>query len=132
MDEEWQRFRARFQMTLAAQLDGKPEAFKALWSHRPDVSILGALGGFERGWTEVGPRLDWASSQVRASDLRLENMLTVVGTDMAVTADLERMVRTVDGKPVPRVLRCTQVYRIEDGEWKIFHRHADELRPVGH
>jgi hypothetical protein len=132
MDEEWHRFRARFQMTLAAQLDGKPEAFTALWSHRPDVSILGALGGFERGWTEVGPRLDWASSQDRASDLRLENMLTVVGTDMAVTADLERMVRTVDGKPVPRVLRCTQVYRIEDGEWKIFHRHADELRPVGH
>jgi len=130
MDEEWQRFRARFQMALAAQLEGKPEAFKALWSHRPDVSILGALGGLEHGWTEVGPRVDWASSQVRASDLRLENIMTVVGTDMAVTADLERMVRTVDGKPVPRVLRCTHVYRIEDGEWKIFHRHADELRPA--
>lgn len=132
MDEEWPRFRARFQMAVAAQLEGKPEAFKALWSHRPDVSILGALGGFERGWTEVGPRLDWVSSQVRANDLGLENILTVVGTDMAVTADLERMVRTVDGKPVPRVLRCTQVYRIEDGDWKIFHRHADELRPAAH
>jgi Domain of unknown function (DUF4440) len=130
MDEQWQRFRTSFQMALAAQLDGKPEAFKALWSHGPDVSILGALGGLERGWTEVGPRLDWASGQVRASDLRLENILTVVGTDMAVTVDLERMVRIVDGQPVPRALRCTQVYRIEDGEWKIFHRHADELRPA--
>jgi hypothetical protein len=36
----------------------------------------------------------------------------------------------VDGKQAPRVLRCTQVYRIEDREWKIFHRHADELRPA--
>jgi len=117
MDEEWQRFTARFQMTLAAQLEGKPEAFKALWSHGSDVSILEALGGPEHGWTEVGLRLDWASGQVRASDLRLENILTVVGTDMAVTVDLERMVRTVDGKQVPRVLRCTQVYRIEG--WRV-------------
>jgi hypothetical protein len=130
MDEEWRRLRAKFQMALAAQLEGKPEAFKALWSHRPDVSILGALGGLEYGWTEVGPRLDWASRQVQAHDLKLENILTVVGADMAVTADLERMVWTVDGKPVPRVLRCTQVYRVEHGEWRIFHRHADELRPA--
>jgi ketosteroid isomerase-like protein len=61
---------------------------------------------------------------------RLENILTVVGTDIAVTVDLERMIRIVDGQPVPRVLRCTQVYRMENGEWKIFHRHADELRPA--
>ncbi len=132
MDEKWRRFRATFQVALAAQLDGKPEAFKALWSHRPDVSILGALGGLEHGWTEVGPRLDWASTQVQARDLELENILTVVGPDMAVTADLERMVRTVDGKPVPRVLRCTQVYRVEHGGWRIFHRHADEFRPATH
>ena len=46
---------------------------------------------------------------------RLENILTVVGTDMAVTVDLERMIRIVDGQPVPRVLRCTQVYRMESG-----------------
>ena len=130
MDEKWRRFRASFEAVLAEQLDGRPAAFKALWSHSPDVSILGALGGLERGWTEVGPRLDWASGQVRASDLRLENILTVVGTDMAVTVDLERMMRIVDGQPVPRVLRCTQVYRMEHGEWKIFHRHADELRPA--
>jgi ketosteroid isomerase-like protein len=49
---------------------------------------------------------------------------------MAVTADLERMTRIVDGNPVPRVLRCTQVYRIEDGKWRIVHRHADDLRPA--
>jgi hypothetical protein len=130
MDEQWQRFRTRFQIALDATHAEKPEMFKELWSHRADVSILGALGGFERGWSEVGPRLDWASTQVRATGLRLENILTVVGQGMAITADLERMMRVVDGQPVPRTLRCTQVYRIEEGEWKIFHRHADELQPA--
>jgi hypothetical protein len=37
----------------------------------------------------------------------------------------------VDGQAVPRVLRATQVYRLEGGEWRIVHRHADELRPSG-
>jgi hypothetical protein len=27
-------------------------------------------------------------------------------------------------------LRDTPCYRREDGEWKIFHRHGDELRPA--
>jgi hypothetical protein len=130
MDDQWERFRATFRTALATQLEGESDAFKALWSHRPDVSIFGALGGLERGWTEVGSRLNWVSGQVRARDLELENILTVVGTDMAVTADLERMTRIVDGNPVPRVLRCTQVYRIEDGKWRIVHRHADDLRPA--
>jgi hypothetical protein len=33
----------------------------------------------------------------------------------------------VDGGPVePYILRVTQVYR-EDGEWKVVHRHGDQL-----
>ena len=27
-------------------------------------------------------------------------------------------------------LRATQVYRCEEGEWKIIHRHGDVLTPV--
>ena len=43
--------RGRLPPAATAQLDGKPEAFKALWSHSPDVSILGALGG-TRTWLD--------------------------------------------------------------------------------
>jgi len=37
------------------------------------------------------------------------------------------MERTSGGRTYHRVLRCTQVYRLEDGEWKVIVRHADEL-----
>ena len=37
--------------------------------------------------------------------------------------------RTAHGQGEPRsyTLRATQVYRREDGEWKVVHRHADTV-----
>jgi hypothetical protein len=32
-----------------------------------------------------------------------------------------------DGAPEPYALRVTTVFRWEDGEWKVVHRHADPL-----
>lgn len=126
-DNDWQRFRATLQEALAAHLAGSPAAFQRLWSHGADVSLMSASGGLQRGWVEIGPHLDSVSRQLNAHELRVENVQTVVDGNIAITADLERMVRTIDGKPVPRVLRCTQAFRIEGGEWRIVHRHAEEL-----
>lgn len=102
-------------------------AFASLWSHSDDILIMGAFGGFERGWEQVAERLEWASASIGASGRRVENLLTVVGEDVACTVDLEHMERTSEGRTYHRVLRCTQVYRLEDGEWKVIVRHADEL-----
>jgi ketosteroid isomerase-like protein len=65
--------------------------------------------------------------RIGASDRRVENVLTVVGEDLACTVDLEHMERTREGSTYHRTLRCTQVYRLEGGEWKVIVRHADEL-----
>ena len=34
---------------------------------------------------------------------------------------------SVNGEPRTYTLRVTQVYRREDGEWKVAHRHADTV-----
>lgn len=114
-------------MPGGARVEGRPEPFKALWSHADDVTIMGAFGGFDRGWDNVARRLDWASAGIGASKRRVENLLTIVGQDLACTVDLEQMERTRDGRRYHRVLRCTQVYRREDDSWKVVVRHADEL-----
>ena len=45
--------------------------------------------------------------------------------DIAFTAGYERTQASINGEPRQYVLRVTQVYRREDGEWKVAHRHAD-------
>lgn len=127
MPQSWEQARAQCQAALGELVEGRSEPFKALWSHADDVTIMGAFGGFERGWDNVAQRLDWASAGIDGSERRVENLLTVVGEDLACTVDLEHMERTRDGRTYHRVLRCTQVYRLEGETWKVIVRHADEL-----
>jgi ketosteroid isomerase-like protein len=45
------------------------------------------------------------------------------------TVGFEHTAVSVDGVPVePYTLRVTHIYRREDGEWKIVHRHGDAPR----
>jgi hypothetical protein len=53
MRQSWEEARAQCQAALGELVEGRPEAFKALWSHADDVTIMGAFGGFERGWDNV-------------------------------------------------------------------------------
>jgi hypothetical protein len=124
-------FRVEFEKALVAQGAGNAEPFIALWSPKPDVMIFGALGGMERGWEEIGARLRWVTGQVSARITRLENLVTSINGTMALTADLEHTIRTIDGRSLERTLRVTQGYRFEDGAWKIFYRHGDVFQPSG-
>ena len=51
--------------------------------------------------------------------------------DMAYTAGLEHTSCSVDGQAGSYTLRATQVYRFEDGEWKVAHRHGDIVASDG-
>ena len=50
----------------------------------------------------------------------------VIG-DMAYTAGFEHTSASVNGEPRTYTLRATQVYRREDGAWKVAHRHGDTV-----
>lgn len=110
-------------------INGDPTLWKQLCSQSNDATILGGFGGYEKGWNEVGPRYNWASSQFKASGAqkRFEYVSKVVSEKMAYTIAIERSEFLLAGqeKPTPEALRVTQVYRKESGGWKLLHRHAD-------
>src|SRR5437870_9910068 len=67
MNESWEEARARCEAALGELVEGKSEAFKERWSRSDLTVIMGAFGGYERGWEHVAQRLDWASKGIRAT-----------------------------------------------------------------
>jgi ketosteroid isomerase-like protein len=128
-DGSWE---AAMEQLLAAQrefMNGDATGLQRLYSHRDDVTVMGGFGGFERGWAEVGPRLAWAASHFHGGEYCQEDITVTLGSDVACLVCLERWARKEsDGRPAPTMeLRVTQTFRLEDGRWRLVHRHADEL-----
>ena len=65
----------------------------------------------------------------RGAKKQIEYLNTASGGEFAFSVAIEREeVRVGDqDKPAPRALRVTQIFRKENGEWKLLHRHADPL-----
>ena len=101
MGTERERFASACQEALGLLAEGWSEPFQALWSNADDVVIMGAFTGYGRGWGQVSARLDRAAEVIRATDRAAENVVTVVGDDLAYTVDLEHMTRHVGDRPHP-------------------------------
>jgi ketosteroid isomerase-like protein len=105
--------------------NGDPAPRRALWSRQEPVSVLGAWRN-ARGQRELDELFTALGDSFSECTSYVFELLTydVVG-DVAYTAGLEHTSASVDGQPRTYVLRATQVYRREDGEWRVAHRHAD-------
>jgi ketosteroid isomerase-like protein len=115
---------------LTQQSQGHPEPFLALWSHADDVSIMAAIGGYQRGFESVSALLTSASKTQHFDTWSAENIVTAVGDELGLSVELEHYARQGDGHVEKMTLRATQVYRREEGVWKVIHRHGDVLTPV--
>ena len=131
MSAGWDDFRAEMHRALAEQVEGRSEPYKALWSQKDPVMVMGAEGGCDRGWEKASAGIDVASRMIQGGNRTIENLVTTVGDEVAVTVDFEHVILETPGLSLRKTLRCTHAYRVEDGEWRIFLRHADEYDPEG-
>lgn len=115
----------------AAQLElqnGRGAAFKALWSHGDDVTLAGGFGGtIEKGWENVGRRLDWVASQFSNGTNTHERVVAVSDGQLGYVVQAEHLRFRVPGQPedTTRDYRVTMVFRREKDGWRIVHRQAD-------
>ena len=115
---------------------GNPEVYKGLWSRGDDVTLANPFGPPVRGWDEVSARLDLAASNYRDGEgYEFENFVTVVTPDLAYTVEIERIRTRVGGADelTPIAIRATTVFRRENGDWKVTHRHGvpiTSMRPA--
>src|SRR3982751_1202189 len=103
-------------------IHGHPEPFKALWSHRDDVTLVGGLGGaIAKGWPGVSERLNWVSTQYPESSRTHQEVSRVVGQELAYVVQRETIRFRVAGQAEPSTQeqRATMVFRREGSAWRI-------------
>ena len=111
--------------------DGDPGPRRDLWSRNEPVSVLGAWQNAfgQQEIDDLFAALGDSFSDCTCYEFELQSY-DVVG-DAAYTAGLEHTSASVNGQPRTYTLRATQVYRREDGAWRVAHRHGDTLVPDG-
>jgi ketosteroid isomerase-like protein len=125
-----------YHRSVGAFLQGDLEPQKRLWSRRDDVTLANPLGPPARGWPQVEDALHRAASQIRAGEvLGSERISEVATADLAYIVEIERERVKVgnDDAFAASSLRVTSIFRREDGEWRLVHRHADPItapRPI--
>ena len=124
-------FEAMLAKMDAAQLElqnGRPEAFKALWSHADDITLSGGFGGVvEKGWDQISRRLDWVGAQFSNGTNTHERVVARASGDFGYVVQMEHLKFRVPGqeKDSTRDYRVTMIFRKEKDGWRIVHRQAD-------
>jgi ketosteroid isomerase-like protein len=101
---------------------------KAMWSAHDPQTLFGAVMT-RAGRDQVAPAFDLLASRFSdCTSFRYEIIASGASGDLAYIAGIEHTTASIGGaEPLPYALRVTTVFRREDGEWKIIHRHGDAL-----
>jgi ketosteroid isomerase-like protein len=120
----------RLHAAIAKVANGDVSEIKRLYSHTDDATSFYGWGGYEKGEQAVSRRWDWAGQQFKGGTVRHEKITTVITPEMFYTTDIE----TFEGQRVAGVEgltgwsnRVTHIFRLEQGEWRLVHRHANRL-----
>ncbi len=115
---------------LDAILRGDSSVYEALFSESDDVTLGNPFGPYAHGRTRVEEALAGAASRYRdGAATEIELVAKYVADDLACVVEVERGRAKVGGsQDFARVaVRVTSVFRLESGNWKLVHRHADPI-----
>jgi uncharacterized protein (TIGR02246 family) len=111
-------------------LRGNPEPVKNLFSHKEDVTLANPYGPPVRGFDEVAKAVEHAASlHSDGTFVEWQIVAKYVTAELAYVVQIERAEAKIGAREdiSPLAVRATMIFRPEDGEWKIVHRHADPI-----
>lgn len=117
------------QQANAALLRGDIRRYLDLTPHADDYTLMSPFGGTPTHGVQItSERWEAIGRFFRNGSLTQELVQSYASTDIVVLATIERAHVEVGGLPAQSwSLRVTLVYRRDEGEWRLAHRHADPL-----
>jgi ketosteroid isomerase-like protein len=86
-----------------------------------------------RGWDEVAKNVEHASSlRSDGTFVGWQIVAKYVTAELAYVVQIERAEAKIGAREeiTPYAVRATMIFRPDDGEWKVVHRHADPIPPL--
>src|ERR671916_1623550 len=127
VEDDIQQASEQFYAAINRAINGDPAPMMEVWSHGSDVTAMHPLGGQQTGWEEV--RASWEQvAQQGFSDGQVSlDGLTIVplSDDVVYTLGTEHGQAKLGDETVGIDWRATNIYRREEGEWKVVHHHAE-------
>jgi ketosteroid isomerase-like protein len=133
MSAEFDEFMREREAASNAYIRGDAAALAAMLTHQDPSTFMPPSGVVVEGAGAVmEAQVDGAAAFGADSSGRFEILNSGSSGDLAFWTGrqvAEMDVRGQDG-PVPMVLRTTEIFRRENGHWKLAHRHADMAKPL--
>lgn len=119
---------ARFYTSLNVLFTGDASPMQQTWSHADDVTYMGPAGGILVGWEQVRSVWEAQAALKLGGNVEPTEMHVTLGDNLAVVQCLE-LGHNLDaqGQPLQVSIRATNVFRKENGEWKMIGHHTDLL-----
>lgn len=116
----------QFCSALNAMFAGEFAPLAAIWSHRDDVTFMGPFGDRFVGWAAIGGDFKHTSTLKLGGKIECTEALVVASGDLGYVVYFEVGHNLgSDGKTVAVKHRVTNVFRREDGHFRLIHHHTD-------
>lgn len=117
-----------FYTALNAMFTGDTEAMKTVWSHAADTTYMGPGGEYLAGWDAIEPEWERQAGAMLGGHVDATDVRITVGRDLAVISTVEVGVNENAEIGKQKVsIRATNIFRLEDGAWKMIGHHTDLL-----
>lgn len=117
----------QFYATLNSMFKGDLDPMIEVWSHADDVTYMGPSGGILVGWEKVRNSFEEQANLKLGGKVEPADMHVIAGDKIGITVNYERGTSYVNGKPEKVNIRATNVFRRENGKWKMIGHHTDIL-----
>lgn len=118
---------ASFYACLARIFEGDVAPMSELWSHADDVTYMGPFGGSQIGWDAVRAEWERQAAMAIGGTVECEVLCINAAEDLGIAHNIEHCTGDAAGARAATDLRVTNMFRRENGAWKMIGHHTDRL-----
>lgn len=118
----------QFYSALNVLFTGSSAPMEDVWSHAVNITYMGPAGGVRLGWEQIQAEWKKQASLKLGGKVEPKDLHMTVGHDLAVVSNYEVGENVgPDGQPQKVEIRATNLFRKEQGKWKMIGHHTDLL-----